>query len=70
MYVDIVVSSKVSIWYEVFRIVNEEGFRVFWKGNLVIIIYRFLYFFVNFYLYEYYKKVGRVYNLIVYVKWL
>lgn len=57
MHADIAASSKASIWHEASRIVNEEGFRAFWKGNLVTIIHRLPYSSVNFYSYEHYKKL-------------
>jgi solute carrier family 25 phosphate transporter 23/24/25/41 len=44
--------------YEAQRIVNEEGFRAFWKGNLVTIAHRLPYTAVNFYTYECYKNVS------------
>ncbi|KAJ1384278.1 Mitochondrial carrier protein [Sesbania bispinosa] len=49
--------SKPSIWYEAQRIVNEEGFRAFWKGNLVTIAHRLPYSAVSFYTYERYKNL-------------
>ncbi|XP_058215226.1 uncharacterized protein LOC131326455 isoform X1 [Rhododendron vialii] len=48
--------SNPSIWREALRIVNEEGFRAFWKGNLVTIVHRLPYSAVNFYAYERYKS--------------
>ncbi|KAI9078315.1 hypothetical protein K1719_039691 [Acacia pycnantha] len=48
--------TKACIWSEASRIVNEEGFRAFWKGNLVTIAHRLPYSSVNFYAYEHYKK--------------
>ncbi|XP_028776156.1 mitochondrial substrate carrier family protein B [Neltuma alba] len=48
---------NASIWNEASRIVNEEGFRAFWKGNLVTIAHRLPYSSVNFYAYEHYKKL-------------
>ncbi|KFK35115.1 hypothetical protein AALP_AA5G238100 [Arabis alpina] len=47
---------KPSILKEASRILNEEGFRAFWKGNLVTIAHRLPYSSVNFYTYEHYKK--------------
>ncbi|KAL4381411.1 hypothetical protein HN51_005049 [Arachis hypogaea] len=49
--------SKPSIWCEASRIVNEEGFRAFWKGNLVTVAHRLPYTAVNFYAYERYKSI-------------
>ncbi|KAK6146880.1 hypothetical protein DH2020_017792 [Rehmannia glutinosa] len=52
MHSDVATMSKPSIWREALRIVNEEGFRAFWKGNLVTIAHRLPYSAVNFYAYE------------------
>ncbi|KAK4765324.1 hypothetical protein SAY86_026414 [Trapa natans] len=49
--------KKTSIWREASRIVREEGFRAFWKGNLVTVAHRLPYSSVNFYAYEQYKKL-------------
>ncbi|AES79368.1 putative mitochondrial carrier protein [Medicago truncatula] len=49
--------SKTSLLYEAQRIVKEEGFRAFWKGNLVTIAHRLPYSAVNFYTYECYKNL-------------
>ncbi|KAF5802360.1 putative mitochondrial carrier domain protein [Helianthus annuus] len=49
--------SSPCIWNEASRIVNEEGLRAFWKGNLVTIVHRLPYTAVNFYAYEQYKKL-------------
>lgn len=57
MHADVAVLSKPSIGREALRIVNEEGFRAFWKGNLVTIAHRLPYTAVNFYAYERYKSV-------------
>ncbi|KAH1155136.1 hypothetical protein GLYMA_18G189300v4 [Glycine max] len=43
MHFDVAALSKPSIWGEASRIVNEEGFRAFWKGNLVTIAHRLPY---------------------------
>ncbi|XP_010553275.1 PREDICTED: mitochondrial substrate carrier family protein B [Tarenaya hassleriana] len=51
------VLSKPSIWREASRIINEEGFRAFWKGNLVTVAHRLPYSAVNFYAYERYKNL-------------
>lgn len=59
MHSDVAVLSKPSICREALRIVNEEGFRAFWKGNLVTIAHRLPYSSVNFYAYEHYKKVSK-----------
>ena len=58
MYSDVMVLNKPCIWREGLRIVNEEGFRAFWKGNLVTIAHRLPYTAVNFYAYEHYKSVS------------
>lgn len=57
MYSDGAALSKPNIWREASRIVNEEGFRAFWKGNLVTIAHRLPYSSVSFYAYERYKNV-------------
>ncbi|XP_041028094.1 mitochondrial substrate carrier family protein B-like isoform X1 [Juglans microcarpa x Juglans regia] len=56
MHSDVAALSKASIWREASRIINEEGFRAFWKGNLVTIAHRLPYSAVNFYAYERYKN--------------
>lgn len=58
MHSDAAALSKASIWHEALRIVNEEGFRAFWKGNLVTIAHRLPYTSVNFYAYEHFKSVS------------
>ncbi|KAJ7961356.1 Mitochondrial substrate carrier family protein [Quillaja saponaria] len=57
MHSDVATLTKPSIWHEASRIVNEEGFRAFWKGNLVTIVHRLPYSSVNFYAYESYKNL-------------
>ncbi|CAL5388399.1 unnamed protein product [Camellia sinensis] len=57
MHSDAAALSKPSILREASRIVNEEGFRAFWKGNLVTITHRLPYSSVNFYAYERYKSL-------------
>ncbi|KAI4354576.1 hypothetical protein L6164_003426 [Bauhinia variegata] len=57
MHTDVAALSKPCIWHEASRIVNEEGFRAFWKGNLVTIAHRLPYSAVNFYSYERYKNL-------------
>ncbi|XP_050380172.1 uncharacterized protein LOC126797566 isoform X2 [Argentina anserina] len=57
MHSDVSTMSKASIWREASRIVNEEGFRAFWRGNLVTIAHRLPYSSVSFYAYERYKKM-------------
>ena len=57
MHSDIATLRKASIWNEASRIIGEEGFRAFWKGNLVTIAHRLPYSSVNYYAYEHYKKV-------------
>lgn len=58
MHSDVATLSKLSIWREASRIVNEEGFRAFWKGNLVTVAHRLPYSSVSFYAYEQYKMVS------------
>lgn len=60
MHSDVSILSKPSIWREAVRIVNEEGFRAFWKGNLVTIAHRLPYSSISFYAYERYKNVSFV----------
>jgi solute carrier family 25 phosphate transporter 23/24/25/41 len=57
MHSNVATLRKASIWNEASRIIHEEGFRAFWKGNLVTIAHRLPYSSVNFYSYEHYKKV-------------
>lgn len=57
MHTDVAALSKASIWHEASRIFNEEGFRAFWKGNMVTIAHRLPYSSVNFYAYERYKSM-------------
>lgn len=57
MHSDAAALRKPSILHEASRILNEEGFKAFWKGNLVTIAHRLPYSSVNFYTYEHYKKV-------------
>lgn len=57
MHSDVALLSKPSMWREALRIVNEEGFRAFWKGNLVTIAHRLPYSSVNFYAYERYISI-------------
>lgn len=58
MHSDVATLRRASIWHEASRIVGEEGFRAFWKGNLVTIAHRLPYSSVSFYAYERYKNVG------------
>lgn len=57
MHPDTATLRKASIWHEASRIIGEEGFRAFWKGNLVTIAHRLPYSSINFYAYEHYKKL-------------
>ncbi|QCE01268.1 mitochondrial substrate carrier family protein B-like isoform X1 [Vigna unguiculata] len=57
MHSNVATLRKASIWNEASRIIHEEGFRAFWKGNLVTIAHRLPYSSVNFYSYEHYKKL-------------
>ncbi|KAI3924570.1 hypothetical protein MKX01_038010 [Papaver californicum] len=49
MHTDVANLNKASIWREASRIVREEGFRAFWKGNLVTIVHRLPYSSISFY---------------------
>ncbi|XP_062216098.1 uncharacterized protein LOC133916440 [Phragmites australis] len=57
MHSDVATMRKTSIWREASRIVYEEGFRAFWKGNLVTIAHRLPYSSISFYAYEKYKNL-------------
>jgi Mitochondrial carrier protein len=57
MYTDVATLRNNSIWREASRIVYEEGFKAFWKGNLVTIAHRLPYSSISFYAYERYKHV-------------
>ncbi|CAH2064192.1 unnamed protein product [Thlaspi arvense] len=57
MHSEAAILSSPSIWREASRIVNEEGFRAFWKGNLVTVAHRLPYSAVNFYAYEEYNTL-------------
>jgi solute carrier family 25 phosphate transporter 23/24/25/41 len=58
MHSDVAALSKANLWHEASRVMNEEGFRAFWKGNMVTIAHRLPYSAVNFYTYERYKNVS------------
>jgi len=62
MHADVSALNKTGVWHEASRIINEEGLRAFWKGNLVTIVHRLPYSSINFYAYEHYKKVGSIGN--------
>lgn len=64
MHSNVATLRKASIWNEASRIIHEEGFRAFWKGNLVTIAHRLPYSSVNFYSYEHYKKVRLEYFIL------
>ncbi|CAN4102413.1 unnamed protein product [Withania somnifera] len=57
MHTDAASLKRASIWQEASRIVREEGFRAFWKGNLVTIAHRLPYSSISFYAFERYKNV-------------
>ncbi|XP_016471969.2 uncharacterized protein LOC107794029 isoform X2 [Nicotiana tabacum] len=57
MHADAGSLKKASIWLEASRIVREEGYRAFWKGNLVTIAHRLPYSSISFYAFERYKNV-------------
>lgn len=48
--------KKHSLLQEASRIVHEEGFRAFWKGNLVTIAHRLPYSSISYYAYDCYKS--------------
>ncbi|KAI4379296.1 hypothetical protein MLD38_005614 [Melastoma candidum] len=56
MHTDVATLRKAGLWHEASRIVREERFRAFWKGNFVTIAHRLPYSSVNFYAYEWYKS--------------
>lgn len=58
MHSDAASLKKACIWKEAVRIFREEGFRAFWKGNLVTIAHRLPYSSISFYSFERYKNVG------------
>nr|GMC94227.1 mitochondrial substrate carrier family protein B-like [Ipomoea batatas] len=60
MHTDASNLKKASIWREASRIVREEGFRAFWKGNLVTIAHRLPYSAISFYAFERYKNLLHV----------
>ncbi|KAH0458411.1 hypothetical protein IEQ34_013726 [Dendrobium chrysotoxum] len=55
MHSNAAILKKASIFQEASRIVREEGFRAFWKGNLVTIVHRLPYSSISFYAYDRYK---------------
>ncbi|XP_078445251.1 uncharacterized protein LOC144714390 [Wolffia australiana] len=55
MHSDVASLSSPSMWREASRIACEEGFRAFWKGNLVTIAHRLPYSSISFYAYDRYK---------------
>nr|XP_043614544.1 mitochondrial substrate carrier family protein B-like isoform X2 [Erigeron canadensis] len=57
MHSDASTLKKTTIWREASRIVHEEGFRAFWKGNLVTIAHRLPYSSISFYAFERYKNL-------------
>ncbi|CAO2209037.1 unnamed protein product [Urochloa humidicola] len=57
MHADVAALKKYSLWHEASRIVREEGFRAFWKGNLVTIVHRLPYSAISFYSYDHYKNL-------------
>ncbi|KAJ0453249.1 putative mitochondrial carrier protein [Helianthus annuus] len=58
MHSDASTLRKSMLWREASRIVNEEGFRAFWKGNLVTVAHRLPYSSISFYAVEHYKNVA------------
>lgn len=73
MYSDVATMRKARLRREASRIAGEEGFRAFWKGNLVMIAHRLPYSSVNFYSYEQYKKVCKnthsLSKLLIIISW-
>ncbi|KAF2589914.1 hypothetical protein F2Q70_00040940 [Brassica cretica] len=63
MHTNAAALKKPSILHEASRILNEEGLKAFWKGNLVTIAHRLPYSSVNFYTYEHYKKAPFVIHI-------
>ncbi|KAK2968577.1 hypothetical protein RJ640_009405 [Escallonia rubra] len=57
MHSDVAALKKASIWREASLIASEEGFRAFWKGNLVTIAHRLPYSSISFYAFERYKNL-------------
>ncbi|KAL2525812.1 Mitochondrial substrate carrier family protein [Abeliophyllum distichum] len=57
MHSDAASLRKANIWPEASRILREEGFCAFWKGNLVTIVHRLPYSSVSFYAFERYKNL-------------
>ncbi|XP_068668468.1 uncharacterized protein [Aristolochia californica] len=57
MHSDVAKLQNASIIREASRIVHEEGFRAFWRGNLVTIAHRLPYSSISFYAYERYKNL-------------
>lgn len=57
MHSDAATLRKACIWHEASRVVREEGFRAFWKGNLVTIAHRLPYSSISFYAFERYKNL-------------
>lgn len=57
MHSDVANLSKACIWHEGRRVIREEGFRAFWKGNLVTIAHRLPYSAVSFCAFERYKNL-------------
>lgn len=60
MHSDVATLTKASMWREASRIIGEEGFKAFWKGNLVTIAHRLPYSSLSFYAYERYKRVSTI----------
>ncbi|CAI9091579.1 OLC1v1026646C2 [Oldenlandia corymbosa var. corymbosa] len=57
MHTDAANLKSASIWRETTRIIKEEGYRAFWRGNLVTIAHRIPYSSVSFYAFERYKNL-------------
>ncbi|GAB2216466.1 hypothetical protein Droror1_Dr00024240 [Drosera rotundifolia] len=57
MHADLATMRKTNLWLEARRVLNEEGARAFWKGNLVTVAHRIPYSSVSFYSFERYKHL-------------
>ncbi|XP_060175475.1 mitochondrial adenine nucleotide transporter ADNT1-like isoform X2 [Lycium barbarum] len=60
MHTNAATFKKSSLCQEASYIVRKEGFRAFWKGNLVTIAHRLPYSSISFYAFESYKNVWQL----------
>lgn len=65
MHTDVATMHRYSLWREAKRIVHEEGFQAFWKGNLVTVAHRLPYSATSFFAYEYYENVSAIFLTLV-----